>query len=131
MKVDKLTMELRVRTVMDWILAGHMTKDIIGSCGTKWNVDQRQAYKYIKAARVYFVKLTEEDIKERLAFHIAARMQIYVNLDDKNKPMGARAAVEILKDIAELEGFYMQKVDVTTQGNPIHSQVIEATLTLK
>ncbi len=131
MKADKLTMDLRIRMVMEWMMDGFMTKDIITQCTSKWGIDERMAYKYIKQAKKTFLKITEDDMKERLAFHIAARMKIYNAMSDKNKPAGARVALDFLKDIADLEGFYMQKVDVTTQGNAIHSQEFHTTLILK
>lgn len=130
-RADKITLDKRVRAVMEWMMQGFMTKDIITQCTNQWGVDQRQCYKYIKEAKKIFVKVTEEDIKERLAFHIAARMNLYNGIEGKKTPRGAKAALEILKDIADLEGYYMQKVDVTTQGNPIHSQEIVTTLILK
>lgn len=130
-RTDQVTMKIRVRTVMEWMMQGFMTKDIISQCINQWGVEERMCYKYIKEAKKVFVKLTQEDIKERLAFHIAARMNLYNGLEGKKTPKGAMAGLSILKDVAELEGHYLQKIDVTTQGNALHSQEIVATLILK
>lgn len=130
-KADKLEVNKRVRQIMEWMLEGYLTNDIIKSCTSKWAIDERMAYKYIKKAKKLFIEITAGELKERLAFHIASRMKIFTGIKDKEKPGGARAALDVLKDIADLEGYYQQKVDITTQGNAIHSQTIEATLILK
>ncbi|MBK7885143.1 MAG: hypothetical protein IPJ81_16165 [Chitinophagaceae bacterium] len=130
-KADKLEVTKRVRQIMEWMLEGHLTNDIIKSCTSKWAIDERMAYKYIKKAKALFIEITAGELKERLAFHIASRMKIFTGIKDKEKPAVPRAALDVLKDIADLEGYYQQKVDITSKGNPIHSQTIEATLTLK
>ena len=116
---------------MEWILEGYMTKDIIDQCLRRFEIDERQAYKYIKKAKAIFKEASEDDIKERLAFHIAARMKLFNGMEEKKSPRGTKAALAVLIDIASLEGYYVNKTDVTSGGQQIHSQVIEATLTLK
>lgn len=133
-KADQLTLNMRIRTVAEWILEGYATKDIIQSCESKWGVDERMAYKYRKAAFKIFQETTKGKLDERLAFHVAARMKIFNALKDKNTPKGSDSALRILDSIARLEGVMVDKVDVTSKGKQIKPElnvkVYNANLTL-
>ena len=64
-KADKLEVNKRVRQIMEWMLEGYLTNDIIKSCTSKWAIDERMAYKYIKKAKKLF---TIKQIDEALNF---------------------------------------------------------------
>lgn len=133
MKVDQLTMNLRVRTVMDWILQGYVTKDIIAQCTTKWGIDERMGYKYLKAAKKEFADARKGKINERIDFYIAAKLKLYNEMQSKNTPKGAAVANDILDSMARLEGAIVDKLDLTTKGKALPSpteRVIKATLKL-
>lgn len=132
MKVDKLTMDLRVRTVMDWILSGYVTKDIIAQCAAKWNIDERMGYKYLKEAKKAFAEARKGKINERIDFYIAAKLKLYNEMQAKTTPKGAAVANDILDSMARLEGAMVDKLDVTTKGKalPAPERVIKATLKL-
>lgn len=118
-KSDNIEKDKRIRQVMEWILAGHLSSDIVNTCVQQWGITQRQAYKYIRESRARFRALTEDDEKNRLAFHITARMKLFKDLIDKKQPDGASVALSILKDIAKIEGLYITKVDHTTKGKEL------------
>jgi len=110
-KADKLTYNTRVRSVMEWILMGYITRDIIAQCSSKWGVDERMAYKYLKAAYKEFVELSKQDIQEKKATHLAARWKLYTELEGKKTPAGAHVALSILDKIAAIEGVLTNKVE--------------------
>ncbi len=118
-KSDKLTMDLRVRTVAEWMLQGHTTKDIVANGLTKWEVEERQVYKYIKAAYKLFAEARKADIESRIDFHVAARMKLFNEMSDKKTAKGSDSALRILDSIARLEGALVEKVDVTSKGKQI------------
>jgi len=134
MKVDQLTMDLRVRTVMDWILAGYVTKDIIAQCTAKWNIDERMGYKYLKSAKKEFAAARKGKIDERVDFYIAAKLKLYNEMQGKNTPKGAAVANDILDSMARLEGCVVDKMDLTSKGKRIDPgttvKVYNANLTL-
>lgn len=123
MKVDAITMDLRVRTVAEWILSGFATKDIIAQCAVKWQVDERMAYKYRKQAMVLFKKARQGEISERIDFYIAAKLKIFNELMDKKTPKGAAVASDILDSMARLEGAITDKLDITSKGKQIKPEV--------
>lgn len=134
-KADKLTYENRVRNVMEWILQGYITKDIINQCGIKFNVDERMAYKYIKASYKEFKELSKGSFEEIKAKHIALRYKLYNELKGKDTAAGASVAGQLLDRIAKIEGVIIDKVDVTSNGKELKAQttqpkIIKATLKL-
>jgi hypothetical protein len=120
-KANNIEKDKRIRQVMEWILAGHLSSDIINTCMQTWNITERQAYKYIRESRSRFRNLTEGEQKERLAFHITARLKLFKDLVDKKNPDGASVGLSILKDIAKIEGLYINKVDLTSKGKQLPS----------
>lgn len=121
-KATKIEKDKRVRAVMEWLLEGHITVDIITSCISQWGIDERMAYKYLKEARKEFLSINASEIEELTAFHVEARMKLFKNLLDKNKPGGASVGLMILQDIAKLKSLYpqgVQKIDLTSKGNAI------------
>jgi hypothetical protein len=133
-RADKVTFNMRVRTVMEWILQGFMTKDIIAQCLSKWGVDERMSYKYIKAGFKEFAKLSDKEIIEQKALHVAARWKLFNELVGKNTPAGASVGLSILDRIAKIEGVLVDRVDLTSKGKELKAQtenrVIKATLKL-
>jgi hypothetical protein len=119
MKSDKLTLDTRVRSVAEWMLMGYSTKDIIAQGTSKWQIDERQVYKYIKSAYKLFSDARKADIESRIDFHVAARMKLFNEIADKKTAKGSDSALRILDSIARLEGCVVEKVDVTSKGKQI------------
>ncbi|MFZ4412461.1 MAG: hypothetical protein ACOYOV_05195 [Bacteroidales bacterium] len=105
--------EKRIRSVQEWLMSGQCTTDIITQCVNLYGISSRQAYTYLKKAYKEFKKISEEQIEERRSFHIEARLKLYRDLKDKNTSKSAAVAVDILKDIAKLEGLYVEKQEIT------------------
>lgn len=137
-RATKYELDKRIVVVSGWILEGHSHSVIKASCVSTWKLTDRQAANYYKAATDKIQAETKEDLKERLAFHLAARRKLYNELTEKKKPQGVRAALDILKDIAMLEGLYIGKgtgsgggSGEASTGPQLHDQVIETTMVLK
>jgi hypothetical protein len=131
-RADQLTKEKRVRQVMEWILQGFMTKDIITQCEKLWDIDERMVYKYINEAKKLFAEARKGEIQERIDFYLSAKLKLYNELKEKNTPKGAAVANDILDSMARLEGAITDKLDVTSKGKQIKPQttVFEVTLEL-
>jgi hypothetical protein len=134
-KADKITFEQRVRTVMEWLLAGYITKDILKQCELNFAVDERMAYKYIKASYVEFKEFSKGQIEDLTAKHIAMRYKLFNELEGKKTASGASVAGQLLDRIAKLEGISVDKLDITSNGKELKAQtekptIIKATLKL-
>lgn len=127
-RASQAELDQRIRAVQEWILLGHAHTDIINSCMSTWQITDRQAKNYYRDAYKQIRETTKADLNDRIAFHIAARQMLFRGLKDKTSPTGARAAIEILKDIAAIEGLYVNRTDLTSGGHQIHSQEIITTL---
>lgn len=103
---DELVVEERVRTVMQWILKGFFTKDIVKQGSLSWNITERQVYTYLKKAKNEIRKIRSKDMKDLIAWHQGARLKLYSELDNKKSPSGTFAAMDILKDMAKIDGVY-------------------------
>ncbi|NCT92933.1 MAG: hypothetical protein GXC72_00790 [Chitinophagaceae bacterium] len=103
---DDLVMEERTRTVIQWVLKGYFTKDIIYQAKLSWQVEERQAYNYLKRAKGEIKKIRSKDLKDLIAWHQGVRMQLYNQLENKKSPSGTCAAMEVLKDMAKIDGVY-------------------------
>ncbi len=120
---DNLTMDNRVRSVMEWILQGNITSDIISQCIKDWEITERQSYEYIKLAKKQFKEARKGKLSERIDFYLAAKMKLYNSLKFKDTPKGAAVANDILDSMAKLEGAITEKVDVTSKGKQIKPEM--------
>ena len=120
-RTDKIELDKRVRSVQEWMMSGNSTSDIITQCMNKWDITERQSYTYISKAYKAFLKISEDTIEERRSFHIETRLKLFRDLRDKNINKSAAVAIDILRDIAKLEGLYVEKseVDLTSKGEKI------------
>ncbi len=122
-RADKLTKDTRVRAVMEWILQGYMTRDIITQCFNKWQIDERMAYKYIKECKSILAAARKGELSERIDFYLAAKMKLYNEMKDKATPKGAAVANDILDSMATLEGIVTNKIDITSKGDKLTNEV--------
>lgn len=114
------TIELRVRSVMEWILQGYATKDIKAQGVAKWNVDERTITTYISKAKKEFRESRKGKLEERIDFYIAAKMKLFNELRAKDTPAGASVADKILESMATLEGLNVKKIQHTgPNGDPL------------
>ena len=112
-KVDKVEQQRRIRIVQEWLLQDFTSSDIAQQCGSKWNISERQAHRYINWANEGFAKITEKKLEKRLNYHIQRRIKMLRDLDDKYKkhPSGISVQLDILQDIAKLEKLYTLKIE--------------------
>ncbi|PKN16501.1 MAG: hypothetical protein CVU66_00695 [Deltaproteobacteria bacterium HGW-Deltaproteobacteria-23] len=109
-KSSNLELEKRLRVVQEWLMQGYDTPDIVRQITTKWEVTERQAYKYIEKAFEEFKARSERRMEFLRAYHTSTRKKLFRDLAAKNTPEGAKAALSILQDIAKLDGLYVEKV---------------------
>lgn len=110
----------RVRQVQEWLIQGNTTTDIVQNCISSWGIVERQAYRYLKDAFELFRKQSKREIEQSRAFHIQARMKLYKEaLNGKQN----KTALDILDSIAKLEALFIQKIDHTTKGKEITTDI--------
>lgn len=108
-KSDAVETDKRVRHVVEWVLDCHDTADIISTCVSRWGVGERQAYNYLRDARKILKKQNDKDIEETKAFHVAARKKLFRGIPNKSDPYQAQVALNILQDMAKIQGGYPEK----------------------
>jgi len=123
-QVDRLTTQRRVRQIVEWVLNGYNTQDIIKQCNASWQLGERMSYKYLKKALDSIKKLPVDDLKEKQSLHIERRLKLFRELEKKSSAQGARTALRILDSIAKIDGSLIEKVDVTTNGEKIAGTVV-------
>lgn len=109
----------RVRSVQEWMMQGFTSADIITAGIEQWKLDDRTLKRYIKDAYKSFRALSEKEIELLRSFHIEQRNKLLRDLAGKDKfgkyvPQGAAVALDIMQDIAKLQGLYVEKVEVNT-----------------
>lgn len=103
-KYDKVEIRQRIRAVQEWILQGQFSRDIIANVVQKWGVAERTAYHVYAQAWKGIQDADNENLKEKTAYHVQLRKDLYKKLKDKNLPSGARAALQIADSLALIEG---------------------------
>jgi len=111
-KSTKVETDKRVRAVQEWMMQGITSADIVRQVMVKYELKERQAYKYIRKAYDAFREQSEKDIEARRQFHIHSRLKLFRDLQDKKSSKPASTALAILQDIAKLEGLYVEKTEV-------------------
>lgn len=134
-RADNITIDHRIRTIIDWVTSAYSTKDIIAQCNLKWGIDERQVYKYLSEIKKQFKEARKGKINERIDYYIALKTKLYNELKAKDTPAGASVANNIIDSMAKLEGLYVDKVDLTSKGKELKAQteqpkVYKATLKL-
>jgi hypothetical protein len=105
-KVDNATYRRRVVEVMDLLVAGVESKEIIQHAAKNgWNVRDRQIRNYVASAYKDLSGVLDRDVAELRGRHLAQRRHLYRQAMKTTSP-DLRAALQILKDEAELLGLY-------------------------
>ena len=114
--------EIRVGEVAECLLSQWRRIDIVKKFSVEWNVSFRAVDEYIAMAkqdiRTYIPLPTEELIQERISEY---RKLHRLSLSAEQYGV----ARTILKDISELQGLLVQKIDVTSGGKPFDKMIIE------
>lgn len=104
----------RVEEVLTLRLNGAELHDI-GDYGVEkqWNVSDRTLRRYIDEADTLLLNVLQRDREKLLGRHIAQRRSLYARaMQDGDY----RAALAVLRDEAELEGLYKQRIELDAQG---------------
>lgn len=129
-KSDKKQLEERILEVSRQMLSGWSNKRIVQDSSLKWNISERQVRKYITKAYAMWHKEYKKRLKAGLGYHMAMRMKLYEEAYkgktiketsykggrpitiEKIVDQDFRLCLEIAKDIAKLEGLYVEKFDI-------------------
>ena len=133
-KSDKQQLEERILEVSRMMLSGVKNKKICQNMSVEWNLSIRQINRYISGAYTMWHKEYQKRLKAGLNYHMAIRMQLYEEAykgksikitkvikgamvtTEKTEDQDFRLCLEIAKDIAKLEGLYVEKHDVNLKG---------------
>lgn len=120
-KSDKNETTKRIRIVYDWILQDHITTDIISQSQLSWNISERQAYRYIKAAQKLFEETDITTLQQKKAYYLARKKKLLrdMNAEEKKTAAGVMAINRVLDSMAKLEGVTMDTLKlVNDPDNP-------------
>lgn len=115
-KSTKIEKDKRIRTIMEWLMKGYDSADIIDQCVASWSISSRQAYTYLKFAYEKFSRHEDRRVEHKKYYHLAVRRKLFRELQEKEKAHGALAALAILKEIAVMDGSYVERHDITSGG---------------
>ena len=116
-KASKVDILRRISAVKRMMLQCKERAEIVQFASENWLVTERQAYTYmVRARREIQAELSRRD-NISLTWHIKARQNIINHSMENNEP---RVALAAMRDIAELQGLYVQKHEHTGKdGAPI------------
>lgn len=112
-KANKEISDKRVFQITDLLLSATSNYEIVQVCSKEWDVSERQIYKYIAKARIKIEKTYQREFKESLSWHMVGRKKLIKQLLKKGDEKGAAV---ILKDMADLQGYYKQKHEHKIEG---------------
>ena len=112
-KSTKATVEQRIRVVYEMLLFDTPCTDIIRYGADNWNIKSRMVECYIQKANKLIVAEVAEMRQNSLEKHIAQRTLI---AREALKDGDRRLTLDVLRDLAKLEGLYPSgKLDITTK----------------
>lgn len=117
-RADKGEKLKRVRIIQEYLVLGKNPKDIVSQVSNQWDITQRMASYYVKKAFDDFRAMSGKDIETLRGYHISARMKLldWAMESDKRKPF----ALDVLQDMAKLQGLYVAKHDITSDGKEMN-----------
>ena len=128
-KSDKKQLEERILEVSRQMLRGYPTKKIVHDSSLKWDISERQVKKYISKAYSMWHAEYKKRLKAGLDYHMAMRMKLYEEAYkgktikmtklvkgnmvtmERTEDQDFRLCLEIAKDIAKLEGLYVERFE--------------------
>jgi len=103
-KSDKATINKRKQDVVRLLVAGAQFADLQRFATAQgWQVSDRQVRRYMKAAYRHLARAAKVDRNQLLGRHLAQRKALYAHSVKTND---VRAALQVLRDEAALEGLY-------------------------
>ena len=116
-KSEEKEVRQRILQITEWLLQGFTNYKIVKYCEDEWQIKQTQAYNYIKRAFAIIEETYQKEFKENLSWHLVARKKL---LEKASKKDNTNEALAILRDIAELQGYYKIQHEISGKdGEPI------------
>lgn len=114
-KVEKLK---RIRIIQEYLVLGKNPKDIIVQVSNQWDITPRMASNYVKSAFDDFKNISSNNIEALRGYHVQARLKLldWSMDNDKRKAF----ALDVLQDLAKLQGLYVHKHDITSDGEKLN-----------
>ncbi|MBA7551898.1 hypothetical protein ES705_44449 [subsurface metagenome] len=134
-EAGKQQMEERVLEISRQLLRGYSNKKICQMMSVEWEVSIRQINRYISKAYTMWRKEYKRRLRAGLNYHMAMRMKLYEEAYkgntikitkitkgkmvtiEKTEDQDFRLCLEIAKDIAKLEGLYIERQEVGPPGS--------------
>lgn len=110
-RATKIEKEKRLFIVQGWIIEGVQDNLIVKNIVEKWNLDVRQAQRYVRQAYESWKKIEGVNIDMKREMKIAKLQQLVKTLKDEYKgtPQGIQAIMSVEKEIIKLEGLELPK----------------------
>lgn len=120
--------EKRIFQIQGWIIEGVQDRLIVKNAITAWDIDVRQAQRYVREAYEKWQKIEGVNIEMKRELKIAELKQIKRSLKDQYKgtPSGISAIMAVEKEIIKLEGIELPKnVIIQAPLKPIEFTIIK------
>lgn len=110
-RATKIEKEKRIFIVQGWIIEGIQDRLIVKQIMERWNLDARQAQRYVRDAYDSWKKIEGVNLDMKREMKIAELKQLKRSLKDnfKGTPSGIAAIMAVEKEIIKLEGIELPK----------------------
>lgn len=110
-RATKIEKEKRLFIVQGWIIEGIQDNLIVKNIVEKWDLDVRQAQRYVRDAYDTWKKIEGVNLDMKREMKIAKLQQMIRTLKDEYKgtPAGIQAIMSVEKEIIKLEGLEPDK----------------------
>lgn len=114
----KQELQKRINYIQELLLQDFETRNIIALAKKKWKVTQRQAYRYLWAANLFFVEKSKQTLERKVAFYLARKRKLLRDMDstEMKSPTGVVAVNKVLDSMAKLEGVSIETLKLI--GDP-------------
>lgn len=111
---SKIEAKERIRYVQELILNDIGSQDIIRAITSKWDVSDRQAYRYLDSANAEFEEKKKLSLERKKAFYKARKLKLIRSMDpdEKKTAAGVTAVNKILDSMAKMDGINMDKLEI-------------------
>jgi hypothetical protein len=119
--------EKRIFMVQGWIIEGLQDRLIIKNIMQLWDIEIRQAQRYVKEAYENWKKVEGVNLDMKREMKIARLQQLVKSLKDQYKgtPAGISAIMAVEKEIIKLEGLELpKKIQLQSSVPPLELRII-------
>lgn len=123
LKSTKAELELRVKSVVSWILQGRSYKDIVRYSSKNWNISSRQVDNYVKIAKEEIKASTNITKEEQITIAIARYNDLYLKNYTEKDYKECRGVQDSLNKMLGLNE--AQKIDLRTKMEGMNESQLE------